>query len=337
MKARVGAQEHAVTRLRFWSIVGLLGASAAGFAALPFHSLDADLGRFERPRPGEARPAVEVYVEDGKRYAVFEDAQDQPWHRGLSLRPAGHPNGASFAFRACAGPATASDACPAQRSAGARNVADRIELLVDGSMTGRVEEDLKFGVSRYLAYDLMLGTDTEAPLNWTLLQQVWQLHNSSPPFAVFLRRDPRVPKTAGEDLRRVPLELVLVVRDEADRGKCTGTQPCGRVVSGTPMPIQRGQWTRLVLMLRPSAEPTLGRVLLWRDRACVAPGTPPDAVFRGAWGYPARDPVRQTYDPAIDRFDVRVGIYRRQQPRQLSVYFDEVRLGRALGDVTPRC
>ena len=340
MNACVRAGAPYVSRLRFWSLVVLLGASAAGFAALPFHSLDGSAGRFERPRPGEARPAVEMYVEDGKRYAVYEDTEAAPWHRGLWVRPAGHPSGNSFAFQACAGPATAADACPTRRSAGARNVADRIELVVDGYKTDRDAEEIKLGVGRYFAFDLMLGTDTEAPLNWTLLQQVYQVQRerTSPPFAIFLRRDPDVPRRRDEDPRQVPLQLVMFVRDDADRARgCSAFEGCGTMVGGEPIPVRRGEWTRMVLGLRPSALPAIGRVVLWKDHACLAPTTPPDASFRGAWGYAAGDSLNRTYDPAFDQFDVRVGIYRRQQPRQLSVYFDEIRLGKTLADVTAAC
>ena len=314
----------------------LLGALwHPAFAQNAYHDIDGS-GRFEMPnRTIDTNRADEIYRQGDRRYEIYEDPRDpgaSSWHRGVwrsgTVR---HGGTHSLAFEAC--PAeiqgNSQSACPAGRST-ASNVSDRVELAVDTWKTGNDDEELKLDRIRYLSFQLFIHADTEVPQNWTIIHQAWQVvPKGSPPFAVWI-----LPDTNSRDLRASPITLLFVARNDVTDPSLhycsperTGGSP--KLPSpGTECPIEvhrvtveRGQWNRFVIQLRPSVT-SAGQLAIWQNQSKVR-NVKPDAVYRGPWGY--------SFDK--DEFDIRVGIYRRQQPRRLKLMFDDVRFGSTAASV----
>lgn len=324
--------------------------AALGFSILlpaqaqqTYHDLDGS-GAFAAPIPGlDTSTADEIYVEDGKRYEIYEYPRDPAaasWHRALWKSGTVKYSGSySFAFEGCwAEMASGSlNTCPAERAQIADNATDRVELAIDTWSTGSDAEELKLDRRRYLSFQLYVHSDTEVPRNWTLVQQVWQRLNAtgiSPPFAIWVKPDSRSVNPSTD-----PITLLFLARSDL-------TDPaihyCRADYEGGPVPIpapgyqcpaevyevqvQRGEWNRFIIQLQPSLHTggNVGQVAVWRNTSNVT-GVTPDAMWQGPWGYAATG--------IEDEFDVRVGIYRREQPRRLKLMFDDVRFGSTAASV----
>lgn len=208
-------------------------------------------------------------------------------------------------------------------------MSDRVELAVDNWKVGHDDHEVRFDKYRYVAFMLYIHPHTEVPSSGTLIHQVWQMGiKAPPPFAIWIQ-----PEAGTGNWAAAPIELIFVLRNDAtdpskrycspERAGATYATPA----EGTDCPIEmfrvqvgKGQWNRFVVQLKPSLGD--GQLAVWQNRT-PAPGVRPDAIYRGPWDCSA----------GMNQFDVRVGIYRRQQSRRLKLMFDNIRLGSTAASV----
>jgi hypothetical protein len=89
--------------------------------------------------------------------------------------------------------------------------------------------------------------------------------------------------------------------------------------------IQKARWYDVTIRLEPShaGDGIGGEVSVWIDKDATVDA--PDGQWLGDWGYVPGDlgGVAQNGDT----FDIRIGVYRRKQPRRFAVFFDEIKVG----------
>lgn len=184
------------------------------------------------------------------------------------------------------------------------NLAGRSELFVvapDDTYT------LKFGEKKYFGFAMKLDKWAfDMPLNWCLFTQVFQNQDPwiySPPFALDFK--------IGQDN---PIQYQV---------ETIGTAGLGSTVRYTG-DINRDQWYKFVLALKPGYNGD-GTIELWVDDVKVY-----DA--QQDWGY-----APGTYEgtEVNDSFNFRVGLYRREQPRAFTVYYDQVKYGDSYEEADP--
>ena len=295
-----------------WLVVCLtLGSMATGaHAQTPYRALDGRDVEFTMPSSTDSSAATEILLAGGQRYEIYETPTVPAWHRGLWMSGSTPFNGTpSFSFEGCQGPILDGSAdCPSGSFSDNPNHADRVELAIDSWSSGDDMEEVKLGRRRYVSFWVNFHEDTQAPLNWTLVHQVWQRMNASrsPPFAIFVAPDSLLKSNSAKHM--APLVLNFVARND-------GNFSTGQTIYS--MPIERSQWHQMTFLYQPSLDAAQGLIAFWLDKPT---SQVPDMVWRGAWGYTPTLPIE-------NQFDVRVGIYRRQQPRRMKVMFNNIKLG----------
>ena len=279
----------------------LLGGWHTASAQVAYHDLKSP-GRFELPNYSvDPNRTDEIYLENSKRYQIYEFPRDPAlptWHKGISLEDTLKPGDPYLVFEGCWDLIPVGSVnCPT----GARgrefiNISDRVELAVDQWSKGVETQEVKFDTRRYVSFDLYIDPISEKPQNWTLIHQVWQLNGGSPPFAIYLK------PSGFPDGKRPTVTLMFVVRNDFEN------------ITMHELVVNKGEWHRFTMQLMPSLHST-GQVAMWHNKP--ATGNRPNAIYRGPWGI----------STAPNEWDVRVGIYRRQQPRKLKVAFDNLRFG----------
>jgi hypothetical protein len=191
------------------------------------------------------------------------------------------------------------------------NVANRCELYAVPADDINV---LKYGEKKYFGFAMKLDEFAfDEPYNWCLFMQVFQNQSPSdfpPPLALDF-------KMAQDN----PLQFELKTSDNDNLGS--------RIVRYTG-DFERGEWYEFVLGLKPGYSND-GTIELWLDGVKVF-----DA--QQDWGY---EPG--TYDDegedieVFDSFNFRVGLYRREQPRNFTVYYDDIKYADNFLEAVPGC
>jgi len=187
------------------------------------------------------------------------------------------------------------------------NVAGRSEAFV---VEADDEYALKLGEKKYFGFAIKLDKWAfDMPLNWCLFMQVFQNQDPwtySPPLSLHF-------KIAQDN----PLKYQVETIGTADMVSTA------RTVRYTG-DINRDQWYKFVLALKPGYNSD-GTIELWVDDVKVY-----DAAVD--WGY-----APGTYGDVevYDSFNFRVGLYRREQPRAFTVYYDEVKYGDSYAEADP--
>lgn len=289
----------------------LLGASHTATAQSAYHDLKSH-GRFDLPDYSiDPRRTDEIYLENSKRYQIYEQPRDpaEPtWHEGVRRDTTLKADGDEvFVFEGCwdVVPAGGIDCPETRRGKDFINVADRVELAVDQWSKGDETQEVKLDRRRYVSFDLYIDPKSEKPRNWTLIHQVWQLNGGSPPFAIYVK-----PNNWPQG-KHPTITLQFVVRKDFDQTR-------GTVVK--EIEVTKGQWQHFTIQLNPSLQST-GQLAVWHNKRAI--GNRPDVFYRGPWGNAN----------APNEWDVRVGIYRRQQPRKMMVAFDNIKFGSTASSV----
>lgn len=304
-------------------------------ASPPYVSIDGSGGTVIAPRRKvDTASAADVYVENGLRYEIYDDIKGKEWHRPIWQSPSIYPyNGAapSLAFEACRAHVV-DNTCPPTADNNFPNDKDREELAVISHATGTEQHQLRFGRTRYLSFLVYFHEVSEVPSLWTLISQVWQVDGNGPPFAIWIK--PAKSFAPGQTAQTAPLELRFAARDDTTTDGFTSICEDGDTSVGCPAiiyskQVMRGRWYHFAFRFQPSHSGD-GQIAIWDGGSAIQ--TRPAVVWSHDWGYATGS--RQ--GSAKDKFDVRVGIYRRQQPRALLVMFDDIRYGPTAASVEPR-
>lgn len=207
---------------------------------------------------------------------------------------------------------------------------ERMELYM---AHGDREDALRLGDVRYLGYALYIDPESPPPIDHATITQCWQLPTSRELFRSRVARNLAV-VPMWMTLRNVQGKpgYFLHVKNE-------GTPVDGKFQPGSEV-AGRGQfepgWNILIYRFEPRHrnDPTLGRITFWLNNLDENNPTH-DMVYN--WGV-TPDPERPEGWPVTgyrDVFDVRLGIYRPKEPRNIRLLFDNIRYGKKFLDVLP--
>lgn len=246
-------------------------------------------------------PGVHTYnlFDNNKQFEIYEHNSHLhalPW-----LSPTSYSQGkTSIGFHS---PAATSN----------QQIIDRSELNV---VNHNNQYALTIGKRRYLSFSVKIHTNSQTPVGWTQIHQLWQ-HNSTPsngpPFALYIKTSPN-PNA----------DIVLQARirnDQTGGGTHDG-------ISIWEQTIERGNFYKLTMQYQPyysgytGAGFHEGQMALWFNGS-----TEPALVYRGNFGYDASP------SNISNSFDARVGIYRKMQDRSMIVFFDDIKFGSTASSV----
>jgi hypothetical protein len=255
-----------------------------------------------------------------KVHRLIQDAQPHPDHavaRIVDGIGVGGSRGLELAFP------------PSEMTAEYSN--ERMELyMVHGNSESTA---LNFGDIRYLAYALYIEPGMEPPAGHATITQCWQLPTDSKSFT----------SGAFRRLRTVPMWMTmksvngnvgysLHVKNEG--APIDGEYLAGSVIAGTGE-FQPG-WNTLIFRFEPRHlnDPLAGRITFWLNSLDESQPTH-DLAYN--WGVTPQDELAEGLPDTghIDRFDVRIGMYRQKQNQHLRLVYDNVRYGKKFGEVLP--
>jgi hypothetical protein len=178
---------------------------------------------------------------------------------------------------------------------------------------------LRNGTERYLGFAIELDPkEYEAPLRWLLHFQAWQCCATQPPLTL------QALPTHSKD-RLAPVSFVLIRRDDSNLSQPPTSKNGHRIslMDGSDrFVLQRGQWYRFVMRLRPGQDSEAG-VDVWMNGRLLA-------SYHGPWGYRANP-----FQGITDRYAIKLGIYRHANDTKQQVYIDSIRWGLTRDDVDP--
>lgn len=189
------------------------------------------------------------------------------------------------------------------------NVAGRYELF---AVPANDENVLKYGEKKYFGFAMKLDEFAfDTPLNWCLFMQVFQ--NQTPPGF------PPPLSLHFKMAQDFPIQFELT-KTELNRDQTvfnTGD-------------LERGRWYEFVLGLRPGYNND-GTVELWVDGVKVYDAQQDWGVEPGIY-----DKDGESIE-IFDSFNFRVGLYRREQPRTFTVYYDDIKYADSYLEAVPGC
>jgi hypothetical protein len=202
-------------------------------------------------------------------------------------------------------------------------VPDRAEVIISSLQDAN---GVRFARMSYVRFQFMIDPTSQPTYNgngsseFLLIHQVWQYSSNAnahanPPFAVFVKQDD------------ADAAITLQFRVKTDF-TTAGERNVSDYDVVLEQKVTKGKWYEVVEQLTPSESSSGedGQIAVWFD---VPVCMPPSAVWNGYWGYPVG------FDGHTDEFNVRVGVYRGQQPRPFEVYFDQVKMGGSGASVSP--
>jgi hypothetical protein len=195
------------------------------------------------------------------------------------------------------------------------NVKDKIMFQINPKGGDKKLDIIEPVPSRFVRFDFMLDRDYDTPHNWLLHFQAWQCCGGVPPFTIHVQ--PSNDKNSG-------IEFVFLVVDDKDRT----ANPFGMGREIYRMPVARGEWKSMALMLDPSFDDSgrPGEIAMWLDG---------DKKFdwRGNWGFRPEQSAPNHDGKMTPEMDLNLGVYRRRQTTTQTIYFNNIRFGGSLGDV----
>lgn len=234
------------------------------------------------------------FVDNAQMFRVYEQGlwHVRPWVSSSLVVNASNTSSSCIGFHGIAAPDN-------------YNVKDKGEIVISQKDDSSA---LTLNGLRYLAFDFYIDPVSLTPLNWTLICQALQDAEAghSPPFAIYVREDS---SPAYPDENHVFLDFVLS-NDNVSQTNVWSTT------------VEKGTWHHIIVQLKPSPlnDGEDGQLAIYYDSD---PGDGADYVWQGDWGY-----APHAAEPYVgNTFDVRMGIYRRKQPRAFSWFMDNIRFG----------
>lgn len=195
------------------------------------------------------------------------------------------------------------------------NVKDKIMFQINPTGGDKKLDITEPAPSRFVSFDFMLDKDYETPHNWLLHFQAWQCCGGVPPFTIHVQ--PSKDKHSA-------IEFVFYAVDDKDKA----ANPFGRGREIYRMPVARGEWKSIALMLDPSFDDSghPGEIAMWLDG---------DKKFdwRGNWGFMPEQAAPNLDGKMTPEIVLNLGVYRRRQTTTQTIYFDNIRFGGSLNDV----
>jgi hypothetical protein len=212
-----------------------------------------------------------------------------------------------------------------------RHRKERMELyLAHGSDP---DSALHLGEVSYLGYALYVDPEMPPLTEHATITQCWQLPSSVESFET----------GAFRQVKTVPMWMVLKTINGKpgyslhvkNEGKPVGTGYRARSMIAGSGPFQPG-WNTLIYRFEPRHlnDSRSGRITFWLN---TLEEDKPTHDLEYNWGVTPQSELPEGLPDTgyIDRFDVRMGMYRPKQAQPLRLVYDNIRYGQSFGDVLP--
>jgi hypothetical protein len=208
---------------------------------------------------------------------------------------------------------------------------ERMELYI--ARGGDTDSAMRLGDVRYLGYALYIDPEIIAPEDHATITQCWQHPISTESFRTGAYRKVKV----------VPMWMALREID-GQYGYTLHVKNEGKPKGGAYRAISRiaGRgtfrpgWNTLIYRFEPNHinQQNPGRITLWVNTFDEANPTH-DRTYN--WGVTPQDELPEGLPDTdfIDRFDVRMGMYRPKEESRLRLVYDNIRYGKTFDEVIP--
>ena len=207
---------------------------------------------------------------------------------------------------------------------------ERMELYL---AHGDGEAPLRLGEVVYLGYALYLDPEGALPTDHATITQCWQHPVSRDSFRSGAHRRTRV-VPMWMTLRDMDGQYGYTLHVKNEGKPKDGAYSSRSIIAGRGN--FRPGWNTVIYRFEPrhinDSEP--GRITLWINSLDESQPTA-DRVYN--WGVTPQDELPEGLPDTgfVDRFDVRIGMYRPKQPNTLRLIYDNIRYGKSFDDVAP--